>query len=93
MLRGAWALQVNSGFFYSSADQREKLVAAERAVVDARVQKIIDLKQQVGSHALLACSPVPLLPSRSAQAMCRAEACDADAHTCARRDVSQGRDV
>ena len=29
--------QVNAGFFYSSADQREKLVAAERAVVDARV--------------------------------------------------------
>ncbi len=49
------ALQVNSGFFYSSADQREKLVAAERAVVDARVQKIIDLKHQVGSCALHAC--------------------------------------
>ena len=40
--------EVNSGFFYSSADQREKLVAAERAVVDARVQKIIDLKRQAG---------------------------------------------
>ena len=39
----------------SSADQREKLVAAERAVVDARVQKIIDLKHQVGSCALHAC--------------------------------------
>ncbi|CAL8471297.1 g10839 [Coccomyxa elongata] len=39
--------EVNAGFFYSSADQREKLVAAERAVVDARVQKIIDLKRQV----------------------------------------------
>lgn len=39
--------EVNAGFFYSSADQREKLVAAERAVVDARVQKIIDLKHQV----------------------------------------------
>ena len=39
--------EVNSGFFYSSADQREKLVAAERAVVDARVQKIIDLKREV----------------------------------------------
>ncbi len=39
--------EVNSGFFYSSAEQREKLVAAERAVVDARVQKIVDLKRQV----------------------------------------------
>ena len=39
--------EVNAGFFYSSADQREKRVAAERAVVDARVQKIIDLKRQV----------------------------------------------
>jgi len=39
--------EVNAGFFYSSADQREKLVAAERAVVDERVQKIIDLKRQV----------------------------------------------
>ncbi len=40
------AAQVNAGFFYSSAEQREKLVAAERAVVDARVQKVIDLKRQ-----------------------------------------------
>ena len=40
---------VNSGFFYSSADQSEKLVAAERAVVDARVQ-ITDLKCQAHSR-------------------------------------------
>ena len=39
--------EVNSGFFYSSADQREKLVAAERQVTDDRVQKVIDLKRQV----------------------------------------------
>ena len=39
--------QVNSGFFYSSAEQREKLVAAERAVTDERVQRVIDLKNQV----------------------------------------------
>ena len=39
--------QVNSGFFYSNAEQREKLVAAERAVTDERVQKIIDLKHKV----------------------------------------------
>ena len=39
--------EVNSGFFYSSADQREKLVAAERAYTDERVAKVIALKQQV----------------------------------------------
>ena len=39
--------EVNSGFFYSSAQQREKLVAAERAVVDEKVQRIIDLKRKV----------------------------------------------
>lgn len=39
--------EVNAGFFYSSAEQREKLVAAERAVTDEKVQRIIDLKRQV----------------------------------------------
>ncbi|KAL6771143.1 CCT6 [Auxenochlorella protothecoides x Auxenochlorella symbiontica] len=39
--------EVNAGFFYSSAEQREKLVAAERAVTDAKVQRIIDLKNKV----------------------------------------------
>lgn len=39
--------EVNSGFFYSSADQREKLVAAERAYTDERVHKIIELKKKV----------------------------------------------
>ena len=39
--------EVNSGFFYSSAEQREKLVAAERAVTDEKVQKIIELKRKV----------------------------------------------
>ncbi|MEW5305522.1 MAG: hypothetical protein WDW36_008056 [Sanguina aurantia] len=39
--------EVNSGFFYSSADQREKLVAAERAYTDQRVQQVIDLKRKV----------------------------------------------
>ena len=42
--------EVNSGFFYSSADQREKLVAAERQVTDDRVQKVIDLKRQVSQY-------------------------------------------
>ena len=39
--------EVNSGFFYSSADQREKMVAAEREVTDARCRAVIELKQKV----------------------------------------------
>lgn len=42
--------EVNAGFFYASADQREKLVAAERAVVDQKVEKIIELKRRVCSQ-------------------------------------------
>ena len=39
--------EVNSGFFYKSAAEREKLVEAERAFTDARVAKVIALKKQV----------------------------------------------
>eukprot|EP00698_Gefionella_okellyi_P019357 TRINITY_DN5920_c0_g1_i1.p1 TRINITY_DN5920_c0_g1~~TRINITY_DN5920_c0_g1_i1.p1 ORF type:complete len:536 (+),score=167.21 TRINITY_DN5920_c0_g1_i1:53-1660(+) len=39
--------EVNSGFYFSSADQREKLVASERSFTDDRVRKIIELKKQV----------------------------------------------
>lgn len=39
--------EVNSGFFYSLAEQRDKLVASERKFVDAKLQKIIDLKNTV----------------------------------------------
>lgn len=39
--------EVNSGFFYSNAEQRERLVAAERAVTDDKVQQIIALKRKV----------------------------------------------
>ncbi|ODV68228.1 T-complex protein 1 zeta subunit [Hyphopichia burtonii NRRL Y-1933] len=39
--------EVNSGFFYSSAEQREKLVASERKFVDEKLKKIIELKNQV----------------------------------------------
>lgn len=39
--------EVNAGFFYSSAEQREAMVLAERRSVDERVQKIIDLKNKV----------------------------------------------
>ncbi|KAI0036882.1 T-complex protein 1 zeta subunit [Vararia minispora EC-137] len=39
--------EVNSGFFYSSAEQREKLVEAERKFTDEKVKKIIELKRLV----------------------------------------------
>lgn len=39
--------EVNSGFFYSSAEQRDKLVESERQFIDARVRKIIELKKIV----------------------------------------------
>ena len=39
--------EVNSGFFYSSAEQRDKLVESERHFIDARVKKIIELKKSV----------------------------------------------
>ncbi|KAH3683244.1 hypothetical protein WICPIJ_005772 [Wickerhamomyces pijperi] len=39
--------EVNSGFFYSSAEQRDKLVQSERKFVDEKLKKIVDLKNQV----------------------------------------------
>uniref|UniRef100_A0A8C5BPI9 Uncharacterized protein n=1 Tax=Gadus morhua TaxID=8049 RepID=A0A8C5BPI9_GADMO len=39
--------EVNSGFFYKSAEDREKLVSAERKFIEERVQKIIALKKAV----------------------------------------------
>lgn len=39
--------EVNSDFFYKSAEEREKLVTAERKFIEDRVQKIIDLKRKV----------------------------------------------
>uniref|UniRef100_A0A915PR09 T-complex protein 1 subunit zeta n=1 Tax=Setaria digitata TaxID=48799 RepID=A0A915PR09_9BILA len=43
--------EVNSGFFYKSASEREKLVTAEREFIMRRVQKIIDLKKKVCDNA------------------------------------------
>ena len=60
--------QVNSGFFYSSAEQRERLVRAERAVTDERVQKIIDLKRQVRVPTRRA--PCPRGCSKTAHSQC-----------------------
>lgn len=45
--------EVNSGFFYSNADQREKLMQSERKFVDERCMKIIELKRKIcedGKH-------------------------------------------
>jgi T-complex protein 1 subunit zeta len=39
--------EVNSTFFYSSAEEREKLVASERNFTDEKVRKIVRLKNQV----------------------------------------------
>jgi len=39
--------EVNSGFFYKSAAEREKLVQAERQFIEERVKKIIELKKKV----------------------------------------------
>merc|ERR1712117_128293 len=39
--------EVNSGFLYKSAEDREKLVVAERKFIEDRVQKILELKRKV----------------------------------------------
>ena len=41
--------EVNSTFFYSSAEEREKLVASERKFTDDKVRKIVELKNKVCS--------------------------------------------
>ncbi|OZC07873.1 hypothetical protein X798_05085 [Onchocerca flexuosa] len=43
--------EVNSGFFYKSAAEREKLVIAEREFIMRKVQKIVDLKKKVCDEA------------------------------------------
>merc|ERR1711988_1410770 len=39
--------EVNSSFYYNSAEQREKMLESERKVVDQKCQAIIELKKQV----------------------------------------------
>ncbi|KAB2575298.1 putative t-complex protein 1 subunit zeta protein [Lasiodiplodia theobromae] len=39
--------EINSGFFYSSAEQRDKLVESERRFVDEKLRKIVELKKEV----------------------------------------------
>lgn len=39
--------EINSAFYYSSADQRDKLVESERRFVDEKLRKIVELKKEV----------------------------------------------
>ena len=39
--------EVHSGFFWSSADQREKLIESERAFTDEKVLKIVEFKKKI----------------------------------------------
>jgi T-complex protein 1 subunit zeta len=39
--------EVNSGFFYKTAEEREKLAIAERDFIEQRVKKVIELKRKV----------------------------------------------
>ncbi|KAK6636370.1 T-complex protein 1 subunit zeta [Polyplax serrata] len=39
--------EVNSGFFYKTAEEREKLVMAERSFIEARVKKVIEMKKKL----------------------------------------------
>lgn len=39
--------EVHSGFFWSNADQREKLIASERQFTDDRVRQIVDFKEKL----------------------------------------------
>lgn len=43
--------EVNSGFFYKSAEEREKLLKAEREFITRRVHNIIALKKKVCDEA------------------------------------------
>lgn len=38
--------EVNSGFFYKSAEEREKLVEAERKFIDDRVKKVKEFRKK-----------------------------------------------
>merc|ERR1712187_463943 len=42
--------EVNAGFFYSSSEQRDRLVESERKFTDEKVKKIIELKKKVCSE-------------------------------------------
>jgi T-complex protein 1 subunit zeta len=37
--------EINSSFYYSSAEKRDKLVESERKFVDTKLQKIVEIKK------------------------------------------------
>lgn len=39
--------EVNSGFFYKTAEEREKMVQAEREFIEERVKKVVELKKRL----------------------------------------------
>lgn len=39
--------EVNSGFFYKTAEEREKMVQAEREFIEQRVKKVVELKKRL----------------------------------------------
>lgn len=43
--------EVNSGFFYKTAAERDKMVSAERQFIDERVEKIVQLKKKLCDEA------------------------------------------
>jgi hypothetical protein len=49
--------EVNSGWYYSSAEERDRMVEAERKFIDDRVRKIVDLKREV--RLALPCPALP----------------------------------
>jgi len=64
--------EVNAGFFYHDADQREKMVAAERRFTDARVEKIIELKKKVLYCSTVLCRAVLYCAVLCCVVLCRA---------------------
>lgn len=52
LIKLLYSSEVNSSFFYSTAEQREKLVESERRFTDAKVKKIIELKNLVCDQAV-----------------------------------------
>ena len=69
-------LPLPAGFFYSNADQRERLVAAERQLVDDRVQKVLDLKHKVtAAETILESAPKCLWCTTCARASLTLPAC------------------
>ena len=45
--------EVQSGFYYSNAEQREKMVEAERKWVDDKTKLVLDLKRQATATTMV----------------------------------------